>query len=301
VRKHETLATFYSPEFLSAIQALLFALDSKDRVQRAGAENAGRAEQIAQFNVNLQQFKDSLRNLGMGPLQVEELIRTRTFVENVDITAPADGVILERSVTRGLRFDKGKELYRIADLGKVWVLADVFESEARYLRPGTAARVIHPQLGDTFEARVSRVLPKFDPTTRTLKVRLEADNAGFMLQPDMFVDVELTTVPRRAVVVPADAVVDLGARKLVYVDSGQGMFEPRPVETGARFGDRIEIAKGLLPSETIVVAGTFLIDSESRMRLAGTGTAGVQARDPACGMDVDPVKPTASGRPAGPR
>ena len=135
---------------------------------------------------------------------------------------------------------------------------------------------------------MSSVLPEFDPNTRALKVRLEVANADYALRPDMFVDIEFKVKVRAAILVPASAVLDTGVRKAVFVDRGNGFFEPRKVETGARLGDSVMITGGLTPGEKIVVSGNFLIDSESRMQLAA---APAGARDPVCGMQVDTSKP----------
>jgi len=275
---------------------LLFALSSMDRVQVTGKENPAQKDQIAQFNINLQQYKDSLRNLGMGQLQIEEMIRTRKYMENVDITSPADGFILVRKVSNGLRFAKGDEMYRIADLNRVWIMVDVFEQEEKYLRPGDRVRVTVPNQGTEVTAQVTNVLPQFDPDSRTLKVRLESDNPGFRLRPDMFVDVALPISEPSAITVPADAVIDTGLKKRVFVDRGNGYFEPRDVETGWRFGGRVEILKGLMAGERIVVSGTFLVDSESRMKAAASGIYGESAKDLVCGMDVDVGKAAAAER-----
>ena len=124
---------------------------------------------------------------------------------------------------------------------------------------------------------VSKVLPQFDPVSRTLKVRLELDNPGYVLRPDMFVDVEFPVTLPPALTVPSDAVLDSGLKKTVFVDRGNGFFEPRQVETGWRFGDRVEITKGLMAGEQIVISGNFLIDSESRMKMAAAGMYGKTA------------------------
>jgi membrane fusion protein, copper/silver efflux system len=290
VKKNETLAAFYSPEFLSAAQALLFALSSADRVQTTGQESPAQKAQLTQFNLNLQQYKDSLKNLGMGDLQIEKMIKTREWIQNVDITSPADGFILVRNVSAGLRFNKGDTMYRIADLSRVWILADVFEREARYFKPGQKAKVTLPYQDRTYDATVSEVLPVFDPTTRTLKVRLETDNPGFTLRPDMFVDVELPVSLPPAISVPADAVLNSGLKKTVFVDRGNGVFEPRQVETGWRMGERVEIISGIEPGEKIVVSGNFFIDSESRLQAAAQGIYGTVSLDPACGIEVEEVK-----------
>jgi Cu(I)/Ag(I) efflux system membrane fusion protein len=296
VKKDETLATFYSSEFLSAGNALLFALSSKDRVQTNSYQNAGRQSQLAQFEINLKQYADSLRNLGMGEVQLEEMIRTRKYMENVNIVSPADGYVLARNVSDGQRFDKGTELYRIADLSRVWILADVFEKEARLLPPRLQARVSLPEQNKVFMATLTQTLPQFDGVSRTLKLRFEADNPDIVLKPDMFVDVELPITLPEALVVPAEAVLDAGLRKTVFVDRGNGFFEPRVVQTGAQLGNEVQILHGLTAGERIVVSGNFLLDSESRMKLAAAGVHGASATDPVCGMTVDETKARAAGR-----
>lgn len=298
VKKNETLAGFYSPEFLSAGQALLFALSSMDRVRTTGTEPDFQKDQITQFKINLQQYRDSLRNLGMGDLQIEEMIRTRKYMENVDVTAPADGIILVRNVSLGQRFEKGTELYRIADISRVWVLADVYQNEAEAFVPGTVARVNLPQQKKTYQAKVSKVLPVFDPTTRTLKVRLETENPGFVLRPDMFVDVELPVAYPEAIVVPADAVLDSGLRKTVFVLRGDGTFEPREVKAGRHLGSQVEIIEGLIAGERIVISGNFLVDSESKLALAAAGMQAILLKDPVCGQDVSPSRAQQDGRNA---
>ena len=171
------------------------------------------------------------------------------------------------------------------------MLADIFEREAKFIPLGARAQVRYQ--GQTFAAEISDALPAFDPVSRTLKVRLDLDNPAYILRPDMFVDVEMPVQLPAAVTVPADAVLDAGRQNIVYVDRGNGTFEPRPVETGWRFGDLVAITKGLDPGEHIVVSGTFLIDSESRFRSAAASwnqAPPKEVHDPVCGMGVDPGK-----------
>ncbi len=292
VQKDQVLASFYSPEFLSAQQAYLYALGSLDRFQASGKETP---QQIRLTGANIQQYKDTLRNLGMSETQIEEIGKTRAYTENIQIRSPATGFILFRNISTGERIEKGKELYRIADLRRVWILADIFENEAKHIRSGKVVTVTLPQQQKTFTGKISTTLPQFDPATRTLKVRLEADNPGYALRPDMFVDVELSVTFPSAVVVPADAVLDSGLKKTIFVDRGNGFFEPREVETGWRFANRVEIVKGLEPGERIVVSGNFLIDSESKTELALSGMSGTLAKDPACGTSVSMRKAEKAG------
>ena len=136
----------------------------------------------------------------------------------------------------------------------------------------------------------------FDESTQTLTVRLEAANPQRSLKPGMFVDVEFPVDLPEALVVPADAIVDSGLRKTVFVDSGNGYFEPRLVETGWRFDGVVEVTKGLMPGERIVISGTFLVDSESRMKAATREAAAAPVLDPVCGMHVDPREAGNAGR-----
>jgi YHS domain-containing protein len=129
-----------------------------------------------------------------------------------------------------------------------------------------------------------------------MKLRLEAENPGYLMRPDMFVDVELPINLPPAITVPSDAVLDSGLKKTVFVDQGNGLFEPRQVETGWRLGNRVEIIKGLVAGERIVTSGTFLIDSESRMEMAAAGMVGTLVKDPVCGVDVSVNKAEKAGR-----
>jgi RND family efflux transporter MFP subunit len=293
VRKDQVLATFSAPDSINWIQAYLVALNAMDRLRQDGQE---RAASTALASSNYQQRLEQLQNLGMAPIQIEEIKRTREVPERIRILAPADGFVLARNLTVGQKFDRGAEWFQIADLGRVWILADVFPQEARHLRPGARARVTLPELGTTLMGRVAEILPQFDESTRTLKVRIEADNPGYALRPGMFVDVELPVALPPTLAVPADAVVDSGLKKAVYVVTGEGVFEPRRVETGWRHGNRVEIVSGLTPGERIVVSGTFLIDSESRMKTAAAGVHGESSEDPVCGMEVDQSRAKATGK-----
>jgi len=288
VTRDQTLAMFYSPTFISAGQAFRNALEYQDRMKANPEESAVQRTGLAEFNV--QQYRESLRNLGVSDRQIDDMIRTRQFSQHIEIVAPADGLIIARNVSQGQRFEKGLELYRVVDLSRVWILVDAFDNEERQLKPGSAVRVTMAKRGISLNVRVSETLPQFDPISRSLKVRLEADNPGFRLRPEMFVDVELPVNLPDSLTVPAGAVIDMGLRKTVFVDRGDGHFEPRRVETGWRFGDRVEITKGLMEGERIVVSGNFLVDSESRMRLAAAGLPEDYVLDPVCGMGVDPRK-----------
>ncbi len=294
VQKDQLLALTYSRELLNVEQPYYYSLNVLDGLK---ANRTDSPQQIATANAQVRTAEDGLRALGMGDIQLQEIAKSRRVSSDLAIRAPVTGLIVARAVYPGLRFEKGTELYRLVDLSRVWVMADLFQNETQHFRPGTSVRVTIPHRQTAFAARVSNVPPQFDPATRTLKVRLDVDNRGFVLRPDMFVDVELPINLPASVVVPADAVLDSGLKKTVFVGRGNGYFEPRQVETGWRLGDRVEIVKGLVPGERIAVSGNFLLDSESRMKFAEaksqveSGNAEKLAKDPVCGMNVDPSAP----------
>jgi Cu(I)/Ag(I) efflux system membrane fusion protein len=290
VKKNELLASLYAPELLASAQGYLVALYASDRLATTDPN------QTAAARTSLQRAEEALRNLGVSEGQIEELRTTRQSSPSITIASPVDGFILQRNILAGQRVDRGTELYRIADLRRVWILADVYENQLPFIRSGMKAAVTSAQQNRRYEAVVSATQPIFDDATRTMKVRLETDNPGFALKPGMFVDVAFAIDVPATLAVPADAIVDTGLRKTLFVDRGNGFFEPRQVETGWRIGDQVEIVKGLMAGERIVIAGTFLIDSESRMKAAAQGMFGAVAKDPICGMDVDQKRATAAGR-----
>ena len=292
-QKDEVLAAYYSQEVLGPQQAYIYALDALDRFIASGTATE---EQLKINRNNVATTRQALLNLGMNEFQAEEIAKRRKADRHVQIRAPVTGFILARNISMGQRFDRTTELYTIADLSRVWILADVFENDASFIKPGTIARVLVPQMRREYEARVSSVPPQFDAVSRSLKFRLETDNDGLALRPDMFVDVELPITLPPGLVVPSDAVLDSGLKKTVFVDRGAGVFEPRRVETGLRFGDQVEITGGLMPGEMIVVSGNFFVDSESRMKGASAPAPAALARDPVCGMEVDEEKARAEGR-----
>ena len=295
VKENQVLATFYAPELLGAQQAFIYSTSTLERLKN---ETQGQVlpAQVASNEISVKQNRDALHNLGMSDIQMDQIARTKERVQQIEMRSPAPGIVIARNIFQGLKFVQGTEFFRIADLRRVWILLDVFENETQYLRPGARPKVSLAGQNMVLEAVVSNVLPLFDPESRTMKVRLEADNPGYVLRPDMFVDVELPVTLEATVAVPTDAILDSGLRKTVFVDRGGGFFEPREVSTGRRLGNTVEIVKGLVPGERIVVSGTFLIDSESRMELAAAGMTGNLAQDPVCGTPVSVKKAEEAGR-----
>ena len=261
---------------------------------------------------SLQGYTDRLRNLGMSDAQIKWMAGSGQLPESIDVVAPSDGFILARNISPGQHFMHETEFYRIADLSRVWVVAEVNEQEAPYLRSGGLAKITLKDEGLELPARITDSLPQSEAGGGTVKLRLVVDNPQFLLRPEMLVDVELPVRLPPAVTVPLDALVDSGERARVYVERGEGTFEPREVETGWRFGELVEIRRGLQPGERVVVAATFLVDSESRLKTPLPGPAPARTterqavardhlaaartvRDPSCGMPVDPARAVASG------
>jgi membrane fusion protein, copper/silver efflux system len=263
VRKDQWLATVSAPELRSPIQGYIVALDILERSKAAG-ENAA---QVAAAAAALELSAERLLTFGLSRQQLAEIARTKRVPPTTRITAPADGFVVARNVAVGQTLDRGHELYRIANLDRVWILADVFGPEAALVRPGMPATVRIPGRREALDARVSReVLPQFDAATQSVRLRLEAGNPGYVLRPDMFVAVELPVSLPDTIMVPVDAVRDAGREQTVFVERGRGVFEARRVEVGWRGGGRVEIVDGLTAGERIAVSGTFLLDSETRLR-----------------------------------
>ena len=279
VRAGQHLLTVYSPDLVATQQEYLLALKQTEQLS-AGAlpavlQDGGRLVAAARRRLQL---------WGLTDAQIDEVARSAQPVVNVPVLSPATGYVMTRNAFPGQRVTPETELYAIADLRSVWVVAYVFQTDAATIRAGQAARVSLPQGGRTLEGRVTFVPPQLDPATRTLKVRIESPNPGLALKPDMYVDVDLDLGAGEArVVVPADAVLDSGTRQVVFVDRGNGHLEPRQVTVGERLGDRAVIESGLAAGERVVASGTFLIDSESQLK-AATGAMGAgpaQAAPPA--------------------
>ena len=268
VNKDQKLATYYGPDVLAVESGFLAATE---RVPGANGKDGNRTMPFPgtvskQGSSSIQGYSDRLRHLGMSEVQINEMAQAGRIPESIDVVAPVDGFVLARNITPGQHFDRYTEFYRIADLSRVWVVADVFDSDVQSFRPGAIAHIILSDQRKTLSARITDVLPQVDPASRALKLRLEADNPGFALRPDMVVDVELPAPASAGLSVPVDAVIDSGGEQRVYVESSGGVFEPRTVQTGWHSGDRVEIVHGLAEGERVVASGTFLVDSESRLK-----------------------------------
>jgi membrane fusion protein, copper/silver efflux system len=253
VRRGQPLLTAWSPVLQSAGEELRIA----ERLQR---ESAGDTVSLEAATRLAEAARARLRNLEVGG---------QTGARQT-LHAPVDGVVLERTVLQGARFMPGDNLYRIADLSVVWVIADVFERDLARVRPGDRAQVsLQAFPGKVFEGRVGYVYPTLDGATRSTPVRIELDNREGLLRPGMFARVDLAVdADQTRLVVPASAVIDDGERQVVLVALEEGRFRPQNVVLGVRGREFIEVKEGLAVGDRVVVSANFLIDSESQLRAA---------------------------------
>ena len=301
VKKDQKLATYYAPDFLAVASGYLAAVERvPGAVGTDGSRTVPFPGAVSKQGVSsIQGYTDRLRNLGMSDLQIKQMADNRQLPETIDVVAPTDGFILARNISPGQHFEHAMEFYRIADLSRVWVVAEVYEQEAPHLRPGGWARITLRDEGRQLSAHITDSLPQSEAGGGTVKVRLEVDNPTFILRPEMLVDVELPVRLPPAVTVPLDALIDSGARARVYVEHGEGLFEPREVETGWRSADRAQILSGVQPGERVVVAATFLVDSESRLKTPASAPAPARTTDRSAGTPEHVAAASSIKDPAG--
>jgi multidrug efflux pump subunit AcrA (membrane-fusion protein) len=260
VKLGEPMLTIYSPEMLASEEELLLAARAREMMPSL--------------------FDAARRRLQLWDLsddQIDQVLRTGQPIRNITVHAPMSGFVTERKAFPNQKVTPDSDLYTITDVSRVWVVADVFESDITAIKVGTPAYVIFANAGaPSVSAQVSYIQPQVDPMTRTLKVRLDANNPGMRMKPEMFLNVEFGVASAAQLTVPADAVLDSGDRQTVFVDLGRGYLEPRQVVVGERFGDRVAITRGLSAGERVVSSGTFLIDSESQLKAAAGGMGAPQ-------------------------
>ena len=262
VAKDQHLAVVYSQDFLSIAGGYLSA---NERTPTAsGKDSVGGTQNSA----SAQARADRLRNLGMSDVQIEEISVSRKIPEDVYVISPVDGFILARNISPGLRFERKTDLYTVADLRHIWIIAEVFGVDANAFHAGAIARVTLADTDEEFTARVANVLPEVDPVSHSLKVRFETDNPHFKLRPEMLVSVVLATAAPAGLSIPASSILDSGLSKRVFVQTSDGNFTPREVQLGRSFDNSVEVVHGLSEGEQVASAGTFLIDSESKIQAA---------------------------------
>jgi len=264
VERGQPLLEIYSPELLASQHEYLIALEARDRTPGSPLPGFTRSndEIVASARRRLELFD-------VSEDQIRELERTRRAKRTVTLHAPVSGVVLERNVSHGEKVEPETKLLDLVDLSRVWVLASVYEYELPFVRLGQRATLQFASWpGRTFQGTVTFVYPILDAPTRTARLRLEFPNPALELKPGMYGDVLLEADLGERLSVPAEAVIETGTRSLVFVDRGEGLFEPRAVRIGLRAEETYEVLEGLAEGETVVVSGNFLVDSESRLKAA---------------------------------
>jgi Cu(I)/Ag(I) efflux system membrane fusion protein len=266
VRAGQPLAELYVPDWVAAQEEYL----SVARMASAGALVDG--------------ARQRMRLAGMSDAQIQAVAASGKVQARFTVTAPIGGVVAELAAREGMTVAAGAPLFRINGLSTVWVNAEVPESLAAQVRPGSAVEARAPALGGaTFRGKVTAILPEVNPATRTLKMRVELANPAGALVPGMFATVILKPAARSEMLqVPSEAVITTGKRNVVVVALGDGRFAPVDVEIGMEANGQTEIRKGLEAGQQVVVSGQFLIDSEASLK-------GVTARMGAAPAAVPPA------------
>ena len=274
VEKGEPLLRIYSPELVAAQEEYLTAVDYSERL-RAG----GGGEVVTGARDLLSAALQRLRYWDISDRQIEELRQTGEVRRTMTVDSPQEGTVVHKAVYDGQHIAPGQHLYRIAELSRVWVYADVYEYELPWVREGQEAEVELSYLpGRSFTGKVTYVYPFLEPETRTVKVRMSFPNPELELKPEMYANVTIRSpLPADSVLtVPVQAVIHSGPRRLAVISLGEGRFQPREIRVGAEAEGFYEVLEGLREDERIVTSAQFLIDSESNLKAAvsslGEGT-----------------------------
>ncbi|MBK8794728.1 MAG: efflux RND transporter periplasmic adaptor subunit [Holophaga sp.] len=261
VAKGTPLFSLYSPEFVSAQREYLLALKTQKALAGGSLQSSG--------GDLLDSAQRRLALWDVPKEAVEQLEKTGEPQRALTLRSPISGVVTAKNIVEGARLTPADIPFEITDLGRIWVLVDIYEAELSRAKVGMPAELTVPSSpGKTFKGHVAFVDPVMDPKTRTAKARVEFANSAGELKPEMFGEVLLKGQGRKGLVIPLDAVLDAGASKVAFVSLGDGKFEPREVTVGATVGEKIEIRSGLKVGEEVVVRANFLVDSESRLKAA---------------------------------
>lgn len=272
VRRGQPLYTLYAPDMVPVQEEFLRYV----RTREAGASLTEREQKRRPPDREAAALQ-RLERYGLPGAFIADLEQDLVAKPSIPFPAPVSGFVQLAGVFEGQRVEPGMELMTISDLSEVWVEADVFESDAPHVRIGEDAAVI-PLIdpAERLPGRVINVNPFLDASNRTIKVRLRCPNERLVLKPGMFASVELTVRSEEGILVPSSAVLDTGVRRVAYVETGDGRFEPRVVQTGLTGGGKTQILAGISAGEKVAWRANFLLDSESRLRgaAAEAGQAG---------------------------
>ncbi len=266
VRKGEPLAEVYSPELLATQQEFINLLqwDKKSKAVKndtVGTMLANDSKAI------IEGARQRLRLMDISEEQINKIEQTGKPDRTLTIYSPVSGYVVQKMAFQGMRAMPGEKLFDIADLSTVWILSDIFEYELPLIKTGEKAMISLSYFpGKEFSSTIDYVYPTIAGDTRSAKVRFTIPNPGNKLKPQMYTNVEIKVNLGNKLVIPDDAVLDAGKRQVVYVDKGEGNFEPREVSVGIRADGMVEITSGLKAGERVASAANFLIDSEAKLK-----------------------------------
>ncbi|HWQ70487.1 MAG TPA: efflux RND transporter periplasmic adaptor subunit, partial [Patescibacteria group bacterium] len=261
----QPLLTIYSPDLVSTQEEHLQALRARETLAKSHfADIVSGAETLVNASRRRLQYWD------ISDEEIADLERTGTPRKSMTIYSPINGVVIEKMAVRGKKVMPGENLYKVADLSTVWVQGEIYEYEVPLVKLGQSASVtLASYPGELFHGKVSYIYPVLTEKTRTVKVRFELLNTkDWKLKPQMYANVALKIPFGKRLAVPDEALLDSGTQQLVFIDKGQGTFEPRDVKVGARADGYVEILSGLSAGERVVTSANFLIDSESQLKTA---------------------------------
>ena len=262
VKKGQPLLEIYSPELVSAQEEYLLARKAGGMISGSGSEEVkGDAASL------LSASRRKLELWDISGDQIAGLEKSGTAKKTLTLNAPSAGFVIEKGVSQGDKIMSGQELYKIADLSQVWVYADIYENEIPLIKVGQMARIgLSYFPGQEFSSPVDYIYPSLAGDIRTAKARFTIPNPDGVLKPQMFTNVEIKINLGSRLAIPTAAVIDTGVRQIVYVDRGEGNFEPREVVPGLRSEDMVEIIRGLRAGEQVAASANFLIDSEAQLK-----------------------------------
>ena len=264
VRKGQPLFTIYSPDLVTTEQEYLLAKQNAGTLRQSSVSGVA-----AGATSLLESARERLLQWEISPQEIAQLDQTGKVITDLTLYSPVSGYVTERNALPNLYVQPETRLYTVADLSKVWVMAQIFQNDAARIKPGDPAEItVDAYPNAVFRGHVEYVLPQLDVATRTLPVRLVFPNPGLKLRPGMYVNVRVKLPLGRQLVVPASAVFHSGTRNLVFLYRGEGNIEPREVELGPSVSDQYVIRKGVKPDEQVVVSANFLIDSEAQLQAA---------------------------------
>ncbi len=259
VKKGEPLLSIYSHELISTQEEYLIAYKWRQKQSGTALEESA----VSLLNA----ARKRLYIWDISDKQIEEIEELGRPVKALTIYSPVEGYVSEKTAFEGMMIKAGEPLFKIADLSNLWIIADIYEYELPFVKIGDVSRIALSYLpGREFSSKIDYIYPSLSAETRTAKVRFSIPNTGAQLMPQMFTGIEIKIGLGRKLAVPDDAVIDTGTRQVVYVDKGDGYFEPREVMLGLRAEGMREVIAGLKKGEKIAVSANFLIDSEAQLK-----------------------------------